>query len=211
MNNYLFFHICSVHAYKEIFNEMYLKSVPLIKNCKKAYISVVGPGKLDGCVQTEPNVEIIYSSDDIGSFEFPTLELLKKTCKEEDCNVCYVHTRGVTHPGDPCAVDHRHYMSYFILEKFETCVEKLQKFDVVGVDYSHWPFRHFSGNFWWSKSSWINQLPDWKDVRTLDERHKAEFWIGSSRGGRFYNLWSSGIHPCCRHLNRYSPWRYKEK
>lgn len=207
MNNYLFFHVCSVHAYQEIFQEMYDKAIPLIQQCKKAYICVVGPGNIEhgGLL---PNVEVLKLSDNIESFEFPTLDLLKKTCKEDDCNVCYVHTRGVTHPNEPCAVDHRHYMSYFMLEKYDICIEKLKTYDTVGVDYSELFFKHYSGNFWWSKSSWINQLPEWKDVQTLDERHKAEFWI-LSRPGNYCNLWNSGIHPCQRHLNRYEPWKYR--
>jgi hypothetical protein len=210
MNNYIFFHVCSVHAYREIFLEMYTKSLPLLKNSVKMIVSIVGPGNLDGLLINEPNVEIIHSSTDITAFEFPTLELMKKICLEDDCKVCYVHTRGVTHPTCPCAVDHRHYMSYFNLERWETCVEKLDVHDAVGVDYSDWPFRHFSGNFWWSKSSWINKLTrNWQEVPTLDERHIPEFWLGSLPGGNFCNLWSSGIHPMQRHLNRYEPFRYR--
>jgi hypothetical protein len=210
MNNYIFFHVCSVHAYKEIFMEMYHKSIPLLKNSKKMIVSIVGPGTLEGLPIYEPNVEVIHSSQDISAFEFPTLELMKKTCLEDDCKVCYLHTRGVTHPTCPCAVDHRHYMSYFMLERWETCIEKLDSHDAVGVDYSDWPFKHYSGNFWWSKSSWINKLTrNWKEVPTLDERHIPEFWLGSLPGGSFCNLWSSGIHPCERHLNRYEPYKYR--
>jgi hypothetical protein len=97
-----------------------------------------------------------------------------------------------------------------MLEKYDTCIEKLDTHDAVGVDYSDWPFRHFSGNFWWSKASWINSLTQtWNEVPTLDERHICEFWLGSGKDGSFFNLWSSGIHPMQRHLNRYESWKYR--
>jgi hypothetical protein len=218
---YAFLHVCSLKRYKEIFQETWEKSIPLYNDCKKFYISVVGPGRMEDLIPKSEKIELIHFSDDPESHEFPTLNLIRDVCKNNDVNVCYYHLRGVTSPLDNlCVVDQRHYMTYFNIEKYKDCISILNSgADVVGVDYSTWPTFHFSGNFWWSKSSHINTLVAPEDLPGIDNfynkddrkhRHRCEMWICSNRNHQYAELWNSGIHPSSKGFVRYTEESYKK-
>jgi hypothetical protein len=227
---YVFLHVCSLQTYNVIFEEMWDKACDLIKNSKKTYIGVVGPGRIDKPIN-EKNVEVVYFNEDPitkklpteeqfriralnwdrSTHEFPTLNLLRKTCEENICNVGYFHLRGVTSPQDNLPIiDQRKYMTYFNIERYEHCIDKLNNHDACGVDLVDWPFQHFSGNFWWARSEHINLLPPIEDSVTLpgSERHKCEFWV-CSIPGNYYSFHNTGIHPTLRHLHRYEPNKYR--
>lgn len=63
---YLFLHVCSLKRYKEIFSETWAKTIPAFNDCKKMYISVVGPGRMEDIVPKSDKIEIIHHSDDPG-------------------------------------------------------------------------------------------------------------------------------------------------
>jgi hypothetical protein len=82
-------------------------------------------------------------------------------------------------------------MMYFNVTRWQDCVEKLyQGYDTAGVlwrgDY-HYP--HYSGNFWWAKSSYIRRLPAFRKPSetnyqsqfgfvNVPHKEDAEFWLG---------------------------------
>lgn len=218
----LFLHVCSLKRYKEIFNEMWEKSIPAFNNCKKMYVSVVGPGRMEDIIPKNDKIELIHQSDDPEAHEFPTLHLIQKICKENECYVCYYHLRGVTSPLDNlCVVDQRHYMTYFNIEQYRSCLNLLetQKVDALGVDVFDWPARHFSGNFWWARSEHINSLLDPEDIPAIPNfyskednkhRHRCEMWIGSNPNHNYLELWNSGIHPSSKGYMRYLPESYRK-
>lgn len=75
----------------------------------------------------------------------------------------YMHSKGITHINTPLynnILDWRKLMEYFLIEKYEECISKLNDYHAVGCNLSYMPTIHFSGNFWWSKSSYIMNLPD---------------------------------------------------
>lgn len=237
---YAFLHVCSLKRYKEIFQEMWEKSLPMIKEAKRFYIGVIGPGRLDQ--QTFPdNVEVIYFNEnpetkqlpteeefierslkeDPSAHEFPTLDLIRKVCKQNECYVCYYHLRGVTSPLDNlCVVDQRHYMTYFNIEKYKDCLGYLEQgFDAVGVDINTWPTTHFSGNFWWSRSEHINTLlsphdtpgiPNFYATENKNHRHRCEMWICSNPQHNYLETWNSEIHPSQKGFKRYPPESYRK-
>jgi hypothetical protein len=49
---------------------------------------------------------------------------------------------------------------------------------------------HYSGNFWWSKASYINKL-HLLDEKNIDKPY-AEFWLFTSNP-KYYNIYSSGV------------------
>jgi hypothetical protein len=227
---YVFLHVCTIKNYQKIFDELWEKSMPMINDSKKTFISIVGPYRLK-CSNLPDNVNLIYHNENpithklptfnafmrkslMGNHnvhEFPTLNLIKKTCQNHKCHVCYYHLKGVTitkrnHPVN----DQRRYMTYFNIENYKTCIDFLKKYDAVGVDLLDWPFKHFSGNFWWSRSEHINNLPIIKSIPTVcgSERHKCEFWIGSIRG-KYYCFHNSGIPPLQHPTFKYKPSEYK--
>lgn len=218
---YVFLHVCSLKRYKEIFQEMWEKSIPLYNDCKKFYISVVGPGRMEDVIPKSDKIELIHHSDDPESHEFPSLELVRKTCREKDAYICYYHLRGVTSPLDNlCVVDQRHYMTHFNIERYKDCIFALDSgADAAGVDYSTWPTYHFSGNFWWSKSSHINTLVNPEDLPAIPQffeeydkkhRHRCEMWICSNHQHQYAELWNSGLHPSQKGFVRYPPENYRK-
>lgn len=218
----LFIHVCSLQRYKEIFQETWDKMLPLFNRCTKMYISVVGPGRMEDVIPKSDKIELIHHSDDPESHEFPTLRLIQRICREKECNVLYYHLRGVTSPLDNlCVVDQRHYMTYFNIERFEDCVNYLEKgFDAVGVDLASWPTRHFSGNIWWARSEHINTLVDMEDLPDIPNfysssdrkhRHRCEMWICSNPSRKYLELWNSGLHPSQKGFVRYPAEKYKGK
>jgi hypothetical protein len=158
---------------------------------------------------------IDYHHNDFSKGEFFTLEKIRNFCKQVGVGipVGYVHTKGVFNGFDnPCIIEWRQYMSYFILQKAQDCIESLKDHDVVGVDWVTEPNKHFSGHFWWANSQYINRLPQidppnfWID-KCPSTRHLAEFWIGYGFP-RVKCLHSSGINVYERHLNRYPREKY---
>jgi hypothetical protein len=66
----------------------------------------------------------------------------------------------------------------------------LETYDVVSCNYSEWPMKHFSGNYWWSKSEyikniahinddtwWASECQKHPDVNPLTWRLRDEMWI----------------------------------
>jgi hypothetical protein len=68
------------------------------------------------------------------------------------------------------------------------------------VDYNKWGYLcaplHYSGNFWWSKSSYIRTLPDpykWcPDNNYKERRIFCEMWLLQGNG-KFHNAYQSGV------------------
>lgn len=88
--------------------------------------------------------------------------------------VFYLHSKGVTRKASPYMNSHlkpqdvqdivfdwRRYMEYFLFENPRPCIHQLTQQSKVacGVNYYSFPFRHFSGNFWWSRCDHIVAKP----------------------------------------------------
>jgi hypothetical protein len=219
---YLFLHICSLQRYKEIFQETWEKSIPMFNDCKKMYINVVGPGRMEDVVPKNDKIELTHYSDNPQEWEFPTQHLVQKICKEKKCYVLYYHLRGVTSPLDNLnVVDNRRYLTYFNVEKYKIGLNLLEDgFDVVSVDLATWPVFHFSGNMWWARSEHINSLVDMEDLPgipnfyakdDIKHRHRCEMWITSNPKSKYIELWNCGIHPSQKGSVRYYPENYLNK
>jgi hypothetical protein len=73
----------------------------------------------------------------------------------------YFHTKGVTRDVETMHEFHerRKNLDYFILERHEVCLFWLDHdYDAVGVCFCLYPALHFSGNFWWARSSHLDRL-----------------------------------------------------
>jgi hypothetical protein len=201
--NKIYFHIAKIGNYAQICDEIFSTlKLSGILNDSKLYLSIVG---------VEPDLnyfneyEIIYRNDDITVGEQPTLKIMYgDALKSNNDNFLYIHTKGVTTPNNPCIDDWRNYMLYFNVIKYSDCVNVLKNYDTCGVDLRSTPVLHYSGNFWWAKSNYIKTLMNINDMKiVLTERHKAEFWICSSKEGKHFSLWDCGIDVYERHLYRY--------
>ncbi|MFA6790193.1 MAG: hypothetical protein WCR65_01295 [Parcubacteria group bacterium] len=123
--------------------------------------------------------------NNVDQYEFPTLEIIRKFADLYNYKILYIHTKGATNESKNIA-EWRRCMLYFLVERWEDCVKKLDEVDTVGIFRTNDPCDHYKGNFWWSNSNHIRKLkmPREANVPTLDgtDRHKAEFWLLSEKG-----------------------------
>lgn len=97
----------------------------------------------------------------------------------------YFHTKGVSREGNELFHERRRNLDYFILEQYDICIFWLnQKYDAVGTSLSHFPSLHFSGNFWWTKSSHLDRLP-----KEINNSYLApEMYICSEPKGKYISI-----------------------
>ena len=81
-------------------------------------------------------------------------------------------------------------MLYFNLYYWEKILKYLETYDTVGVNLHTNPVLHYSGNFWWSKSSHIKTL----NIKKRSYYTDPEFWVTSKKGGKYLSLYLSGIN-----------------
>ena len=139
------------------------------------------------------NVYVIDYSDNISLFEIPTINILHSFCvRNPESKVLYLHTKGVSyHVCPPSVVDWRNMMLYFLMSN--DCIKLLDKYDIVGCNYSEIPYHpHFSGNFWWTRASYVVKL---KPIET-NVKHDAEWWIFSDNESNpsYYSLHNSNVN-----------------
>lgn len=199
---YGFYLVVTMNDWKKVFLDQinYLVNSDLFNNTEKLYLRVFysDENELFFIQNLIKNYTKIYlTSTKINEFEFGILDLLQNISLEENFYCYYFHTKGVSIDENNVFKYHksndlinlkinveswRKYMEYFLIDKFENCLEVLDNnYDACGVQYTTNPKEHFSGNFWWSKSEYIKKLPK---INSLDKtrRHNAEFWIGSGNG-----------------------------
>lgn len=181
----------------------------LFKACDKLYIGVVDPKTPESAshlewlhrfcgmdIKTDEDKISIVVYDD-NKEEARTLMFIRDYAAEHPGEyVAYFHTKGITQYSAPTE-SWRRYMEYFTIEKWRDAVKTLDKgYDCCGVMWNkdtplgYWP--HFSGNFWWAKTDYINTL----DHTYLDHpwRYMREFWIGSNRDVNVFEHHNSGYN-----------------
>ena len=149
-------------------------------------------------------------ADNNNDRETTTLEAAHKYAKENsNTNILYIHTKGV-HSGfnrrqkyTIKANDWRHLMEYFLVENWVQCVKQLEDgYDACGINWRFTEFfedvlGHFSGNFWWARSSYLKLLPE---IKRSKHRGEQEFWIGRC-SPKVCCLYESGLN----HYRSYYP------
>lgn len=152
-------------------------------------------------------------------YEGYTLNKIHEFClsNNDDYKILYFHTKGIMmhyvenfekFPHERC-YDWRQLMQHFCLSKYENCVEKLDTYDLVSVNWRDHPFPHFSGNFWWATSKYIKTLTDPIDTKSYYKgndqiRVAYEFWVASN-SPNYYELHNSKVN---HHLNCYPKINY---
>lgn len=140
---------------------------------------------------------------DVGLFEFPTLELMREFAIKNPDYIClYIHTKGATQPDCKAISDWRECMLYFLVEKWQDCVNHLRgNNETCSINYLKTPMPHYQGNFFWAKAKYIRTLPDIRQIPMpkskniiFEERHKCEMWI-LSKAKRIVSLYHHGINP----------------
>lgn len=209
MKNFIYIHICCINNWKEIFtNLMYnIKISGLYQFIDE--IRCVILGDINDKVFKDSKIKIIYHSDDYKIYEFEIMKHIYNASLIEDFNILYIHTKGVKHfnmDTENNVKDWVDLLIYFNIHNYKLCIEKLNIHDVVGVNLivgDEYPW-HFSGNFWWSKSSHIKTL----DVIQNKSYTGPEFYITSKKTGNYLSLWNSNTN---HYNNRYGANNYVNK
>jgi hypothetical protein len=135
-------------------------------------------------------------SEDTSLYEYPSLNKIKQIASDNpNSYILYLHTKGITHDGQILnnVKDWINMMLYFLVEKSDECINQLNNnYDTVGCNYhlaTHYCPVHYSGNFWWSKASYIDKL-HLLDETNVDKAY-AEFWLFTSNP-KYYTIHSSG-------------------
>jgi len=177
---YCFIHSCHLKEVGiNILNELIsnLINSNSIQYFEKIFVVNIGE-KIDQNDFHHNKIKIINYSDDVNLFEIPTINLIRTFCEYNDnCEILYLHTKGVTCPNSKNVSDWKNMMTYFLVNKCTECFELLKKYDTVGCNYTEAPHKHYSGNFWWANSSYIKRL---SKIPCDSKRHDAEWWILSN-------------------------------
>jgi len=138
-------------------------------------------------------------SDNTELFEYPSLNKVKTiSTNNPDSYILYLHTKGISHTNVNRITYIAHWtnlMLHFLVEKYSECINKLNEgYDTIGCNYiernQYTDKKHFSGNFWWSKSTYINKLHVLNENTGI--RTYAEFWLFTENPS-YYNIYSSNV------------------
>lgn len=140
-----------------------------------------------------------------GDAEKSTLRLLSNYCleSERECHIMYFHTKAVSNTGYNNVL-WRWSMDFHMIYRWKDCIKELKDFDAVGINLrknTHLGYHpHFSGNYWWSKVSYIQTLQEnylydreyLKDIHPKANILLAEFYIGSNHDGNLISIFDCG-------------------
>lgn len=192
MKIYIYLHICCINNWEEVFSKLLsdIKTSGLYEKIEKIRCTVLTLECVSDELFQDPKIELISVHRNLNLYELATLHPLYEHAQKEDFYVLYLHTKGVRHnKTNPCVNEWVDYLAYFNIEQHQICIEGLETHDTVGVNLQQEPCTHYSGNFWWSKSSHLRTLK--KCVFTC--YNSPEFWV-TSGPGKFLNLASSKVN-----------------
>jgi len=168
------------------------------------------------------NIKCIYASSNIKEYEMATAKRLQSYCKTiqqqggEDVYCLYLHNKGATKTTRTTegqfhyanVFDWKNRMIYFLVDDYINTLRFLDDgYSSVGCDLRKFRFidsdSHYSGNFWWAKSSVIAKLPD---ISKKTNPFSVEGWGISDIGT------PKSVHNC--YTNQYNtplpPHRYQD-
>lgn len=130
------------------------------------------------------NFIIVTSSENL--YEKFAINNYKNYINDAEYYVYYFHTKGLSHAHDNLSHifnSRRQILNYYTLEKYHVNLKLLETYDAVGCSLSLYPKKHFSGNFWWSKSSHVATLEN-----INDKYLSAEMYILDKENVKYISL-----------------------
>ncbi len=161
------------------------------------------------CVDGDERIPSIPRATAIKVKEFserPSLKIAREIALQNpSASILYLHTKGISHPTKN-QDDWRMMMQYFLVIQWKKAIKMLSENDIVTVNWRNHPMPHCSGNFWWTKASYLASLnPTFMGDH---DRFLQEFWIGSG-SGRVHCMHESRIphydfpYPSARYCSDY--------
>ena len=173
----IFYHISqmgmSPFVYQSQLHRLY--TFGLIEEANYIHFGVNGSQEL---FNVPDKVVVHYNQEENWGSEKETLLALKKFCDENNnYKVLYFHTKGVSK--DTIGIHSwRLMMEYYVIDKWKECIDTLNYYNTTGFSLGD-DFPHFTGNFWWANSSYIQTLK--YDLLLTDDRYDCENWIGTGK------------------------------
>ena len=170
-NIYGVYFICCVHNYLEIVKEQLdMLNEGLLQKSKNIIIFISNYKNditLDLLLEKyNLNHKFILIKNSENTYEKAAINNYKKYILDNDYYIFYFHTKGLKSPDHPLInifSSRRKILNYYTLKKYNVNITLLEDYDAVGCSLSMYPKLHFSGNFWWSKSSYVNTLHNIND------------------------------------------------
>ena len=135
-------------------------------------------------------IKIIHLEDTPIGNECDTFNWMRRNFEEiEDRAIFYSHSKGVsyTDPNTRNKIENWvRYLDLYNIKHWQTHVRNLNSYDTSGCFMIQDP-PHYSGNFWWTKSSHLRKLP-LLDNNNTPYLNRGEFWLGSLPGTKMFNL-----------------------
>lgn len=198
--NVIYIHVCCINNYQEVFRYLMACIHGSGLYAEVAQIRVCVLGQCDPQLFDDPKIKIWAESPDLSLYEVFTVNTLHADCQRETMNVLYLHTKGVTKPGNPCVKSWVEYLCFFNIYKFKDCLELLKSNDAVGVNLNRNGIVHFSGNFWWTTSAYVQRLAPCRYTCY----NSPEFWLTETEIGTYHSMWASNVNhydvPYPKHL-----------
>jgi hypothetical protein len=189
MKTIIYLHICTINNWRDVIKRLLdrIRSSGLYDKIDGLYYSLLGDYEyLNDDLLKDPKFHNVLYSPQQDLYESATLNKLWYHAKEEEFNVLYLHSKGISYNGtNQLVLDWVEYLTYFNIDRYSDCLKQLEDNDVVGVNTSNYIMLHYSGNFWWSKSSYINKSTQYCYYYTYNA---PEYWITLSREGSYVNL-----------------------
>ena len=181
----------------EVFYHMYC-----VEDCVDRFLSSYNKMEKSGLLDTTNNVHVVMVGEDCKKYgkqiksltkvtpyvcpnifgEMNTIKFLYDFCQQHsNKQILYFHSKGASKNKNPNIKAWVEYMEYFLIENYSICLEALNTFDTVGVDYLPAPMPHYSGNFWWANGIYIKNHSCFDEgLKTSiinDPRWYCEFWL----------------------------------
>lgn len=193
--NNIFWHICQLNNWKNIVTDQYdtIQKSGLIEHVDNIFISFIGKNEnaINFLLKNNIKFQLINFSQKYIEYERVTLHKLRDWSCNNDSNILYIHTKGISRHKNNNVWLWRKMIEHVLINHYRECIKKLDNYDVISINlcdggkddtiHDEQHKMHFSGNFWWSKTSHIKNLPrirdDYDNLRINKRYWLCERWI----------------------------------
>jgi len=194
----IFFHVYLKNDFSHILLSKFkkFKASGLYEKSNKIYLSLFGDIEkhqefLTDLKDLYSKIEYVLIANKEFDNEADTLNFMLKKASEYSSNtpMLYVHAKGVSHTHPIMKKNIGawvRYLDLYTINKWEECIQGLRNNDAAGGLYESSDPKHFSGNFFWANSEYIQSLPR-ITAYNIDNYNRGEFWILSNTS-KVYSL-----------------------
>ena len=140
--------------------------------------------ELDNILNSYDKFILIKTQDNL--YEKYAINNYKKYITDKEYYLYYFHTKGLKNKNNPLFnvfSSRRQILNFYTLLQYNVNIQLLEFYDAIGCSLHLYPKKHFSGNFWWSKSSYLQNLEN-----INDKYLSPEMYILSNNNCKYISL-----------------------